>query len=38
MFDDSFEHEVVHHAKETRLVLLVNFFHPQLSERSWKTC
>jgi hypothetical protein len=32
VFDDSFEHEVFHNGTEPRLVLLVDFFHPSLSE------
>jgi aspartate beta-hydroxylase len=31
-FDDSFEHEVVHGGEETRVVLMFNFWHPELSD------
>lgn len=30
-FDDSFEHEVVHEGEETRVVLVVDVWHPDLS-------
>ena len=32
VFDDSFEHEVWHDGDEERLVLIVDFWHPELSE------
>lgn len=32
VFDDSFEHEIWHDGKKPRLVLLADFFHPELSE------
>ncbi|XP_049295812.1 uncharacterized protein LOC125770365 [Anopheles funestus] len=32
IFDDSFEHEVWHNGTETRLVLIVDFWHPDLTE------
>ncbi|XP_055603716.1 dentin sialophosphoprotein isoform X2 [Uranotaenia lowii] len=32
IFDDSFEHEVWHNGTATRLVLIVDFWHPDLSE------
>lgn len=32
VFDDSFEHEVWNRGSETRYVLLVDFWHPQLQE------
>jgi len=31
VFDDSFEHEVWHEGTETRVVLLVRFWHPELT-------
>jgi aspartyl/asparaginyl beta-hydroxylase (cupin superfamily) len=31
VFDDSFEHEVWHEGAETRIVLLVRFWHPELT-------
>ncbi|KAJ8322287.1 hypothetical protein KUTeg_000758 [Tegillarca granosa] len=31
IFDDSFEHEVWHNGTELRLVLIVDFWHPELS-------
>lgn len=31
MFDDSFEHEVWHEGDSLRLVLIVDFWHPDLS-------
>lgn len=31
IFDDSFEHEVWHDGKESRLVLIVDFWHPELT-------
>lgn len=30
VFDDSFEHEVLHEGDEARTVLLVNFWHPDV--------
>lgn len=33
VFDDTFEHEVWGDAHESRVVLLVDFFHPDLSDR-----
>jgi aspartate beta-hydroxylase len=37
VFDDSFEHEVLHHGQVPRVVLLVDCWHPGLSvlEREW---
>ncbi|CAH1773510.1 unnamed protein product [Owenia fusiformis] len=32
MFDDSFEHEVWHEGSSYRLVLIVDFWHPELTE------
>ena len=36
VFDDSFEHEVWHNGTQTRLVLIVDLWHPELTieERS----
>lgn len=33
VFDDSFEHEVWHDGREPRIVLLLDFLHPELEER-----
>ncbi|XP_055957023.1 aspartyl/asparaginyl beta-hydroxylase [Patella vulgata] len=33
IFDDSFEHEVWHHGDSLRLVLIVDFWHPELSTK-----
>ena len=30
VFDDSFEHEVMHRGEADRVVLLINFWHPEL--------
>jgi aspartate beta-hydroxylase len=32
IFDDSFEHEVWHEGSELRLVLIIDFWHPELTE------
>ena len=32
VFDDSWEHEVRHRGGEDRVVLLINFWHPELAE------
>lgn len=32
VFDDSWEHEVVHGGDADRVVLLINFWHPDLAE------
>jgi aspartate beta-hydroxylase len=32
IFDDSFEHEVWHNGTTTRLVLIVDVWHPELTE------
>jgi len=37
IFDDSFEHEVWHDGNEFRLVLIVDFWHPELTEQQRKT-
>lgn len=37
IFDDSFEHEVWHNGKELRLVLIVDFWHPELTDQQKKT-
>ncbi|CAL1531013.1 unnamed protein product [Lymnaea stagnalis] len=33
IFDDSFEHEVWHEGCELRFVLIVDFWHPELTEQ-----
>lgn len=38
VFDDSFEHEVVHEGERPRLVLLVDCFHPALSQQDREKC
>ena len=37
VFDDSFEHEVIHESNKTRIVLILDINHPGLSEekRAW---
>ena len=37
VFDDSFEHEVIHQSNKTRIVLILDINHPELSEekRAW---
>ena len=35
VFDDSFEHEVWHEGDEPRLVLLLNFWHPEYPQSKW---
>lgn len=37
IFDDSFEHEVWHNGTELRLVLIVDFWHPELSDYEKRT-
>ncbi|XP_060537362.1 aspartyl/asparaginyl beta-hydroxylase isoform X4 [Cylas formicarius] len=37
IFDDSFEHEVWHNGTQLRLVLIVDVWHPELSEAERKT-
>lgn len=37
IFDDSFEHEVWHNGTGTRLVLIVDFWHPELTETQRKS-
>ncbi|XP_053690002.1 aspartyl/asparaginyl beta-hydroxylase [Sabethes cyaneus] len=37
IFDDSYEHEVWHNGTGTRLVLIVDFWHPDLSESQRRT-
>ena len=37
VFDDSFEHEVWHDGNSTRLVLIVDLWHPDLTEHEKKT-
>ena len=36
VFDDSFEHEAWHEGKETRLILIVDFWHPDLTKQEIK--
>ena len=31
-FDDSFMHDVAHHGKQPRIVLIVDMWHPLMSE------
>ena len=35
VFDDSFEHEVKHEGDSERIVLMINFFHPDVPEKEW---
>lgn len=37
IFDDSFEHEVWHNGTEPRLVLIVDIWHPELTEHERRT-
>uniref|UniRef100_A0A336M8A0 CSON011023 protein n=1 Tax=Culicoides sonorensis TaxID=179676 RepID=A0A336M8A0_CULSO len=37
IFDDSFEHEVWHNGTESRLVLIVDIWHPEITEEERKT-
>lgn len=37
IFDDSFEHEVWHNGTTTRLVLIIDVWHPELTEKEKKT-
>ncbi|UYV83605.1 hypothetical protein LAZ67_23001615 [Cordylochernes scorpioides] len=37
LFDDSFEHEVWHHGPSMRLVLIVDFWHPELTAAQKRT-
>lgn len=37
IFDDSFEHEVWHEGKSLRLVLIIDIWHPQLTEQQRRT-
>lgn len=32
VFDDSFEHEVIHESEGQRIVLIIDFHHPELSQ------
>lgn len=36
VFDDSFEHEAWHDGNETRIILIVDFWHPELSKEEIK--
>ena len=37
MFDDSLEHEVVHEGNESRVILLMDFWHPDVTEEQKKS-
>lgn len=37
IFDDSFEHEIWHNGSSTRLILIVDFWHPQLTKEEKRT-
>lgn len=37
IFDDSFEHEVWHNGPSYRLVLIVDLWHPELTQDEWRT-
>ncbi|XP_013780790.1 aspartyl/asparaginyl beta-hydroxylase-like [Limulus polyphemus] len=37
VFDDSFEHEVWHNGNQSRLVLIVDFWHPELTAHQKRT-
>ena len=37
IFDDSYEHEVWHNGTSTRLVLIVDVWHPDVTEEEKKT-
>ena len=32
VFDDSFEHEVIHESEGQRIVLIIDFHHPDMSQ------
>ena len=34
IFDDSFEHEVEHNAESIRMILIADFWHPDLDEKT----
>ena len=36
VFDDSWEHEVHHRGDADRVVLLINFWHPELPRSGWR--
>ena len=36
VFDHSFEHEVIHRGESDRIVLMVNFFHPDAPRQDWE--
>merc|ERR1711988_1849670 len=36
VFDDSWEHEVWHEGEEDRVVLLANFWHPEIPRGQWE--
>lgn len=37
VFDDSFEHEVIHEGHESRVILLMDFWHPDVTEEQKKS-
>lgn len=37
VFDDSFEHEVHHSGAHSRVILLINFWHPDVPHEEWDT-
>lgn len=37
IFDDSFEHEVWHNGTATRLVLIIDIWHPELTRQEKQT-
>ena len=37
VFDDSFEHEVIHESEGQRIVLIIDFHHPDMSQVNTKT-
>ena len=37
IFDDSFEHEIWHNGTSTRLILIIDFWHPELTKEEKRT-
>lgn len=37
LFDDSFEHEVWHNGTDVRVVLIIDVWHPELTEEERKS-
>ena len=37
VFDDSFEHEVIHESEGQRIVLIIDFHHPDMSQVNTST-